>query len=134
MKPLVYLATPYSWKPKSKEIGVNKPDTKEKDKQVREERYEKVNKVSAKLLLSGFWVYSPISMTHPIAQYIPEEKDCYDLWIPLDLNLLLKCDLVFVLCIDGWKESDGVTKEINFAKEQGIPVVYINEDLQILEG
>jgi len=133
MKPLVYLATPYSWKSKSKEIGVNKPDIKEKDRQVREERFEKVSEVAAKLFNAGFDVFSPISMSHPIAKYM-ENAGQFEAWEEFDYRMLLLSHILFVLCVDGWKESDGVTKEINFAKEQGIPVVYINEDLQILEG
>lgn len=133
MKPLIYLATPYCYRPKSKEIGVNKPDTAEKDRQIREERFEKVSEVAAKLFNSGFDVFSPISMSHPIAKYM-ENAGQFDAWEEFDYRMLLLSHMLFVLCVDGWKESDGVTKEIRFAKEQGIPVVYIDEDLQILEA
>jgi nucleoside 2-deoxyribosyltransferase len=133
MKPLVYLGTPYCYRPKSKEIGINKPDTKEKDRQIREERFEKVSEVAAKLFNSGFDVFSPISMSHPIAKYM-ENAGQFDVWEEFDYRMILLSHMLFVLCVNGWKDSDGVAKEINFAKEQGIPVIYITEDLQILEG
>jgi len=133
MKPLVYLGTPYSWKSKSKEIGINKPDTSEKDRQTKEERFETVSEVAARLFNSGFDVFSPISMSHPIAKYMTNAGQ-FDAWEEFDYRMILMCHMVFVLCIEGWEDSDGVSKEINFAKGQGIPVIRINEDLQILEG
>ena len=131
MKPLIYLARPYSYRPKSKEIGINKPDIKEKDRQVREKRFETVSEVAAKLF-NLFDVFSPISMSHPIAKYMTNAGQ-FDAWEEFDYRMILMCHMVFVLCIDGWKDSDGVEKEINFAKGQGIPVIYIDEDLKILE-
>jgi nucleoside 2-deoxyribosyltransferase len=131
-QPYIYLGTPYSFKSKSKEIGANKPDTSEMDKKVRIERFEKVSEVAAKLFNSGFWVFSPISMSHPIAQYM-KGHDTFEVWEAFDYFMLSQCDMMFVLCVDGWKISNGLQKEITFARQNGIPVIYIDENLTISE-
>ena len=48
---IAYLATPYT----------------DKDPLVKQERFQKVNKVAAKLIERGEIIFSPISHTHPIA-------------------------------------------------------------------
>jgi nucleoside 2-deoxyribosyltransferase len=131
-KPYIYLGTPYCFRTKSKEIGVNKPDFSETDKKVRIERFEKVSEVAAKLFNAGFWVFSPISMTHPIAQYM-EDAGVFSSWEKFDYFMLSQCDMMFALCIDGWELSDGLQKEITFARQNGIPVIYIDEHLTIRE-
>jgi hypothetical protein len=47
--------------------------------------------------------------------------------------MLSQCDMMFALCIDGWELSDGLQKEITFARQNGIPVIYIDEHLTIRE-
>ena len=131
-KIVVYLATPYSLVVKSKEIGINRPDFSEIDKEIRLKRFEAVNEVSAKLIKAGFAVISPISQSHPIAIQTNMEGT-FETWADIDYNIILRCDMVMVFCQDGWKESIGVTNEIIFAHQNNIPVFYIDEELRILE-
>ena len=42
--------------------------------------------------------------------------------------------MVIVLCLPGWKESEGAQKEIAFAKQQNIPVIYIDSEMRITNG
>ena len=51
------------------------------------------------------------------------EKDCkcnYADYIDGDLALLQRCDCMLLL--ENWQESDGVKREIDFAKINGIPI------------
>ena len=131
MRQVIYLATPYSYKTKSKEIGANKPDFEEINQRVMKERFEKVSEVAAKLFKAGFFVFSPISMSVPIAKHLKDTDD-FSFWEDFDYTMITKCGMVMVLCIDGWKESEGVAKEINFAASKEIPVMFISEDLKRL--
>jgi len=107
-KRLVYLATPYT----------------DKDPAVKEERFKKVNQVAAKLILKGEVVFSPISHTHPIAL----EADLpgnWEYWDEFDRAYLECCKKLYVLMLDGWKESKGVQAEIKIAEELDIEIEYI---------
>jgi nucleoside 2-deoxyribosyltransferase len=130
---VAYLAVPYSLVNKSREIGIHKTDTSEKDKKIRQERFEKVNAVADKLQQAGFAVISPISQSHVIAIQC-NLKGTFDYWQDIDYNLILRCDMVIILTLDGWKESEGVQKEIAFAKQNNIPVLYIDEEVRIING
>jgi hypothetical protein len=133
-KIVAYLALPYSLVNKSREIGLYKPDTTEADKKIRQERFEKANEVAGKLMKAGFAVISPISQSHPIALQCDLPGKFDDFWAGIDYNLILRCDMVIVLCLPGWKESEGVQKEIAFAKQNNIPVLYIDEEVRIING
>lgn len=132
-KLVIYLATPYSLVVKSKEIGINKPNYSEQDKQLRIKRFKAVNKVAADLIKRGFSIISPISQSHPIA--VQENiEGTFDTWADMDYNIISRCDMVFVFCQDGWDKSEGVMKEIAFARQNNIPVIFIDEELRLLEG
>jgi len=132
-KLVIYIATPYSLVVKSKEIGINRPDYSEQDKQLRIKRFEAVNKVAADLIKKGFAVISPISQSHPIA--VQENiEGTFNTWADMDYNIISRCDMMFVFCQDGWDKSEGVMKEIAFARQNNIPVIFIDEELRLLEG
>ena len=128
----VYLATPYVYKPKSNEIGVNKPDYSELDTKIRVQRFQAVNEVALKLMKVGFVVISPISQSHPIAMQCDAPKD-FEFWAEQDYNLILRSDMILVFCQEGWERSEGVKKEVLFAKQNNIPVFYIDKELRLLE-
>jgi hypothetical protein len=110
MKGIVYLASPYS----HPEAGV------------RGARYDIACAHAAQLMAAGECVFSPIAHSHPIAEYLDDRLVCdFDFWMAEDLPILAACSVLKVLCIDGWKESRGVQREIEFARERGIPVEYI---------
>jgi hypothetical protein len=105
---LVYLATPYS----------------HPDPMVREQRFLAVNKVASDLMLAGTHVFSPISHTHPIALAGDLPKG-WDFWKDYDFAFLKHCRKIVVFMLDGWKESVGVTAEIEIAKELGLEIEYL---------
>ena len=104
---MIYLASPYS----------------HRDAVTREYRFREVCEVAARLMRSGHNVFSPIAHTHPIAQFgLPKE---WDFWEKYDREFLAVCDAVWVLQINGWKESVGVQAEIKIARELKKPVYFL---------
>ena len=105
---LIYVACPYSHQ--SEDVMV--------------ERFEAVNRFCAELMREGLLVFSPISHTHPIAQYgLPKG---WDFWHKYDQVYLDVCDGIIVLRLVGYKESVGVTAEANEMFRQGKPIVHAN--------
>lgn len=111
---LIYLAVPFT----------------HPDRAVMEDRFKRVNAVAAKLMAQNKHVFSPISHTYPIA-LAGELPHGWDYWEAYDTVMISRCTLLYVLMLDGWKESKGVTGEIKIAKKFDVPVVYINEDMEI---
>ncbi len=112
---LIYLACPYS----------------HKDPLVREKRFNDVNKIASMLMSEGFFIFSPISHTHPISLdgKLPGN---WEYWEGYDTEILQHCKCLLVYKMDGWKESAGVQSEIKIAEKFGIPVEYLEHvDLRL---
>ena len=105
---MIYLASPYS----------------HPDPAVMEERFRAVCRVSAKLMLGGTLLFSPIAHTHPIA-VAGELPRGWDFWHAYDKWFINNCDAVWVLMLDGWENSKGVSAEIAIAREIGKEVIYL---------
>ena len=122
--PICYLASPYSWQSKSKEIGANKPDYSQQKEEIEQKRYELITEATARLYETGITVISPITLTHPLAKQYGLGDKGLDFWLEHDFRLILRCDFIIVLMLDGWKDSTGVNEEIKFCHSRGIPVLY----------
>lgn len=105
---LVYLASPYS----------------SPDPAVKEKRFKDVCRAAGWLMHDGIAIFCPIAHSHPIDAELAEFGD-HEFWLRQDFAVLRHCGAMFVLMLDGWKESHGVRKEIEFAQYIGLPVVYI---------
>jgi len=115
MNQLIYLAVPYSYK----------DSDPAKVMAVKEERFQAVNKVAAKLMAEGNYIFSPISHTHPIALAGSLPGD-WQYWEGYDRCILSSCKKLMVLRLPGWETSTGVTEERKIAEELGIPVEFID--------
>lgn len=105
-KPLVYMASPYS----------------HPDSDVMQQRFQEAACHAAKLMREGINVFSPITHTHPIAQYdLPKG---WDFWKQYDEKMLAVCDSMIVLKLDGWEQSKGVQAEIEIMGKAGKPIEY----------
>lgn len=104
---MIYLASPYS----------------HSDPSVRNQRFKEVCQFAAILMKRGQHVFSLIAHTHSIALYGNLPRG-WDYWEELDRFWLGVCEEVVVLCLDGWKQSAGVTAEIKIAKELGKRITY----------
>jgi len=112
----IYLACPYS-----------DPDPK-----IRQDRFDAVSKAASEIMQMGHVVFSPISHSHPIAKYMPEQG--YDFWLKQNAPFLEWADELWILCIEGWFMSKGVQWEITRAGELGKliqPVWFKNGCLKI---
>jgi nucleoside 2-deoxyribosyltransferase len=72
----------------------------------------------------GVMVFSPIAHTHPIAMH-GELPTSFEFYAAYDEMMISRCDAVVILMLDGWRESVGVTAEIEIAKRLGKPIALI---------
>lgn len=108
----IYLAIPYSFNPAF--------------------AFKIANKVAAKLMSEGHTVFSPISHSHNIADYLPDRlRTDSKWWMKQDLPMIDWCDELHVVCIGEYgaeliAESKGVTEEIEYARELKKPIKVID--------
>jgi len=107
----LYIASPYS----------------KANEQLRQDRYMGICATCAYFIKYDWTVYSPIAHWHPIASRfgLPEGMD---FWRQHDLTMLYASCKMIVAMIQGWKDSDGIKEEIEFAKRRNIPVEYFDTE------
>lgn len=111
----IYLACPYT----------------HDEQEVMLERTKEATRVAAELMMDGYNVFSPLTHSHPISEWMPYEYQTgADFWLERDLEFMEVADELFVLCLDGWKESTGVVREITEATQKGIPIIYLEKDVK----
>jgi len=106
-----YFASPYS----------------DPDPAVREHRYVDTIDIATKLINHGYCLLEPIAMSHHHAQRFGLPSG-YDFWKTRDRKFIEITDGVIVLMLPGWKESVGVTDEIQYALSLGKPVYYLHPE------
>jgi len=75
---------------------------------------------------AGYMVYSPLSHTHKIAQYLPEETNCdWEYWRDISLEFVDWADVVIQLMLTGWQFSEGCEGERNRAYRDLKPIVFM---------
>lgn len=112
-----YLASPYS----------------HPDPLIMKTRFLLAEQALAKLLLQRIWTYSPIVHHHEVALKYNLSRDWETFWKPLDFDMLRRCNRLLILAIPGWRESQGVTTEIKFAREASIPISLYNDREEIVD-
>lgn len=101
---MIYLASPYS----------------DPDPAVRHERFRQVCLHGARMVREGRLVYSPIVHSHLLAeQGLPSD---WPFWAEHSRWMLSACRELVVLALPGWKESTGVSAEVELATQLGLPV------------
>lgn len=108
-KSYIYLASPYTH---TSEL-------------VRQERFNTINKVLAALVHNGYIVFGPITQSHIIAKYLDLEQTSWEYWKDNDTVFLTQAESLMICTMPGWKESVGVTAEIQIAKKLKKPISYI---------
>lgn len=104
----IYLASPY-W---------------HKDPKVREKRFIAVCKKAGELMNQGFFIYSPIAHSHPIALQCVLPKD-WEFWKKYDIEYIRWMDEVWILKLPGWKASLGIQNEIIIANDLNKPIKFV---------
>jgi nucleoside 2-deoxyribosyltransferase len=107
----IYLAIPYTFNPNRS--------------------FEIANKVAAKLMSEGHTVFSPISHSHQVADFLPSElRTDADWWMAQDIPFVDWADEVHIVCIGEYgatliAESKGCQMELRHAFRNGKPVKII---------
>jgi hypothetical protein len=104
---MIYIASPYS----------------DKDPKVSELRYEKVSQCCAELVYAGYIAFSPITYGHTLLGFKEMPGD-WTFWNNFCISFLSKCELMVILTIPGWENSEGIKAEKEYAEQNGIPVIY----------
>ncbi len=91
------------------------------DSQVVHGRFELSNEVAATIVRSGNAVFSQVSMSHPINQWLKDldNPGIGQLWKPIDEVFMEAMDELVVIDAPGWKGSAGVQREIAFFEQRG---------------
>lgn len=100
---------------------------KHPDPEVVKYRLTVASQVAARLHDAGVPVFSPASHAAGFLPYSTQISPCtWDYWQRIDLPILRACcDMLAILCLDGWETSEGVRAEIQSAHEIGIPVIFL---------
>jgi hypothetical protein len=109
---MIYVASPYS----------HDSDV------IMEQRFLEAEKFVARALFLGLHVYSPIVHCHQLACKYDMPKNA-KFWENYNHDLLERSDAVVVLRLDGWDESKGVGAEMAHARDKGIKVVTVGDDI-----
>jgi len=105
---MIYLASPYT----------------HPEAAVREARFHAACRQAAEMFRCGIPVFSPIAYSHAIAAHdLPLD---WGFWERFDRAFLEVCAEVWVLTLDGWRESRGVQAEIVLARQMGKPVSFVD--------
>lgn len=117
---LIYLASIYS---------VPHEDGTKPTVQEMKERTDLATQKAAEIMQKGYNVFSPLTHSDPVADYISEEnRVSHDFWLKIDFDIIKRCDELWVYCLPGWDRSYGISQEIVFAKNNDITVRFITKD------
>jgi len=105
----VYLASPFS----------------HDDAAVRDARRVAACKVAARLMHEGIPVFSPIAHSCAIEEHF-KAPEGFNFWMLQDIPILVCASKLVVLMLDGWRESRGVTRELEIARQFCIPTEYLD--------
>ena len=108
---MIYIASPYSH-PRAV---------------IRNARYAKVSAYTTHLLCKGMVAYSPIVHCHHLVKNYTLPTDI-NFWRRFDIGMIRLAEELHVLTISGWKVSEGLDFEIDFAKSLYIPIKYVKEE------
>lgn len=113
-KGYAYIASPYS-------SGIREQLSTAEFQMLITDRYYAVRNFTGWCLINKIFVYSPIVHCHDLANKFNLPKDA-GFWKEYNEALLLGAQKLIVLCLDGWKESEGVQQEIEMARELWYPI------------
>lgn len=105
---MIYLASPYS----------------HQDPAIVHRRYVAACKATAELMKWGEHVFSPIAHSHVVAE-VGDFHTGWEFWQKIDFEWIRMCGYVYVLMLDGWDRSVGVTAELRYALSLQIPVTWV---------
>lgn len=98
-----------------------------------EDAFRHAAALGGRLLAKGVHCFTPIAHSHPMAENAPSLGHAdHSIWMPFDKQFVDAAFGIIVADMDGWRESKGVTMEVNWAREQGKPLWLMSpEDLSV---
>jgi hypothetical protein len=106
---LWYVATPYRKWPSGKE-----------------DAWKMASEQAGLLVGAGVPVFCPIAHSHSIARFGGIDPDDCKIWVETqDLPLMRACSGIIVVMAEGWKESEGMAREIEEFRAAGKPIVHM---------
>jgi len=108
---MIYLASPFS----------------AKDYWIRSTRVNQAENAEANLLQRGVIVFSPVASSwRLVCQSVRPWNDPW--WYEWSMDFLSKADEVWVLMLDGWRESKDVQDEMSYARDRKFPIRYVDPE------
>jgi hypothetical protein len=114
---MIYLASPYS----------------HQDKSIEAFRYDAACRAVATYMKMGYTIFSPIAGSHPVFMVDPEIGGNWEAWQKLDKDLIDASEELWVLMLEGWRESKGVNAEMEYAKSKSKPIKYVDREGNIYD-
>ena len=87
-----------------------------------EKNIEIAEKTSIELIKRGFFVITPHKNTSGYGKYEGVDGITNETWMEMDFDMISRCDGLYVMV--NYTESEGTLREIQFAKENDIPIIY----------
>lgn len=106
---MIYLGSPYS----------------HFDWRVRDSRFRSVCRAAGALMKTSKHIFSPIAHCHPIALEV-DLPTTAEYWRGYNCDTLRRSDALWILTLDGWRESKGLDIEKQMAEEMQKPIRYVN--------
>lgn len=90
---------------------------------------------SARLILAGWRIYSPITATHPIhcasAEFLAGQ--IHELWYEFDNAAIDQLGFSGIILAPGWEKSTGCRQEKERFEAAGKPVLYLCENQEVMD-
>lgn len=103
---LIYVGSPYS----------------HRNAAVRLERLTAVQNICYTMFTSGLTPISPVTIWGPLD--LQGSKFRHEDLMTYCINILSACSMLLVITLNGWEISDGLYQEVEYARENKIPVRY----------
>ena len=94
---------------------------------VKNKRYGQHSSATAEVFVKFrgiFFPYSPIVSTHNMQRFVRVKTVKTEDWYEYAEHIVRLSDIMLVLMLDGWEQSEGVKREVKLAEEMGIPILY----------
>lgn len=114
---LIFVCTPYS----------------NDDENIVKYRKKIAGEVCLRLVAKGIYAISPVVYGCALMEYGENTDGSWNYWQKFCETFLINSKAVYVIKIDGWDKSIGVSQEILFAITHKIPVYFINPETLVLE-
>lgn len=106
---MIYLATPY-WHP---------------EQDIRDERTLKAKLLTRSFMRRGLPAYSPIVHGRAMEEGLTQLPFSNDEWVTFDFLYIKSASYILVCQIDGWQQSKGIQREVEFCSTNNIPVLML---------